>query len=151
MANQVTRTVIVKGDVSSVYDLWADFENFPHFMHYVKSVKKLDDGRSEWVVEGPLGSNVKWVAEMTREEYGKRIGWSSKDYEGTITTSGQVTFNDLPESNETELTVVLQYKAPGGKLGEVAAALFSNPQKRLEEDLRNFKDFAEGRFDRLKS
>ena len=151
MASQVTRTVIVKADVSSVYDLWSDFENFPHFMEYVKSVTKLDDERSEWVVEGPLGSNVKWIAEMTRDQHGKRIAWNSKDHDGTITTSGQVTFNDLPEESETELTVLLQYQVPGGKLGEVAAAIFSNPEKRLEEDLRNFKDFAEGRFDRLTS
>lgn len=143
MANQVTRTVIVKGDPHTIYNLWSDFENFPYFMDYVKSVEKVDERSSEWVVEGPLGSSVNWKAEMTRDEPGKRIGWNSKDHEGTITTSGQVTFADL-DTDQTEVTVVLQYNAPGGKLGEVAAQLFSNPEKRLEKDLRNFKDFAEG-------
>lgn len=144
MANQVTRTVIVKGDTNSIYNLWADFENFPYFMDYVKSVKKRNDGQSEWVVEGPLGRNVNWVAEMTRGDQGKRIAWNSKDHEGTITTSGQVTFAELAD-NQTEVTVVLQYAVPGGKLGEVAAELFSNPEARLEKDLRNFKNFAESR------
>jgi uncharacterized membrane protein len=144
MANQVTRTVIVKGDPASIYDLWSDFENFPYFMNYVKSVKKIGDDRSEWVVEGPLGSSVKWNAEMTRGEQGRRIAWNSKDHEGTVTTSGQVTFAALPD-NETEVTVVLQYDPPGGKLGAVATELFSSPGKRLEEDLRNFKNFAENR------
>ncbi len=143
MTNQVTRTVIVKGDPGAIYDLWADFENFPHFMEYVKSVRKLGERRSEWVVAGPLGADVQWQAEMTRGERGKRIAWNSKDHEGTITTSGQVTFVDMP-SGQTEVTVLLQYDAPGGKLGEVAAQLFSNPEKRLETDLRNFKKFAEG-------
>jgi uncharacterized membrane protein len=143
MAEQVTRTVIVKGDPDYIYDLWANFDNFPHFMKYVKSVEKMDDRRSEWVVEGPLGTDVRWQAEMTRGERGKRIAWSSKDYEGTITTSGQVTFVDMPE-HQTEITVLLQYDTPGGKLGEVAAQLFGNPEKRLETDLRNFKKFAEG-------
>jgi len=144
MAKQVTRSVIVKGNATSIYDLWADFENFPYFMDYVKSVKKLEDGHSEWVVEGPLGSSVKWHAEMTRGERGTRIAWNSKDHEGTITTSGQVTFKELP-TDQTEVTVLLQYEPPGGKLGEVATAIFSNPEKRLEKDLRNFKEFAEDR------
>lgn len=143
MTNQVTRTVIVKGDAESTYDLWADFENFPYFMEYVKSVEIIDEKRSEWVVEGPLGSSVNWLAEMTRGERGKRIAWSSKDHEGTITTSGQVTFTEL-DANQTEVTVLLQYEAPGGALGEIAAQIFSNPEKRLEKDLRNFKNFAEG-------
>ena len=143
MANQVTRTVIVKGDAESIYDLWSNFENFPYFMEYVKSVEKLGERTSQWVVEGPLGKNVEWLAEMTRGERGKRIAWNSKDHEGTITTSGQVTFTQL-DDNQTEVTVLLQYEAPGGALGEIAAQIFSNPEKRLEEDLRNFKSFAEG-------
>lgn len=147
MANQVMRTVIVKGAPAVIYDLWADFENFPHFMEYVRSVKKHDALHSEWVVEGPLGSKVTWEAEMTRGEPGKRIAWSSKDHEGTITTSGQVTFNERSH-DQTEVTVLLQYAPPGGKLGSVVANLFSNPEERLERDLRNFKNFAEGRADR---
>lgn len=146
MAEQVIQTVIVKGAPAHIYDLWADFENFPHFMEYVKSVEKRDDTHSRWVVEGPLGRNVTWDAEMTRGEPGKRIAWSSKDHEGTITTSGQVTFNELSHG-ETEVTVVLQYAPPGGKLGAAVAELFSNPQARLDRDLRNFKKLAEERID----
>ena len=33
MAEQVTRTIIVSASVSEVYDIWANFENFPRFMH----------------------------------------------------------------------------------------------------------------------
>ena len=86
---------------------------------------------------------VEWNAEMTRLEEDKRIAWNSKDMDGTITTSGQVTFNNLP-NNETEITVTMQYQPPGGKLGEAVAKLFSNPEERLMEDLRNFKTFVEG-------
>jgi uncharacterized membrane protein len=147
MSEQVTRTIIVKSEVDSVYQLWANFENFPHFMQNIKSVKKTGENTSEWTMAGPMGTKVKWDAEMTRKEENKRIAWSSKDRKGTITTSGQVTFNPLPD-DETEITVVLQYKAPAGKLGEAAAKLLTNPKARLEEDLRNFKAFAEGMYDR---
>lgn len=144
MAEQVTQSVIVKGEPARIYDLWADFENFPQFMDYVKSVKKRDETHSQWVVEGPLGRNVTWEAEMTRGERGKRIAWSSKDHEGTMTTSGQVTFNELSHG-QTEVTVVLQYTPPGGRLGAAVTEIFSDPKKRLDRDLRNFKKLAEDR------
>ena len=150
MANQVTKSIIVKSDVSDVFNLWSSFEHFPHFMKYIKSVTKTGPRTSHWEVEGPLGIEAKWDAEMTRLEENKRIGWSSKDLEGNVTTSGQVTFNALP-NNETEITVLLQYVPPAGKAGELITSLFSSPEERLEEDLRNFKAFAEGKYDRIQS
>jgi uncharacterized membrane protein len=61
-----------------------------------------------------------------------------------VRTSGQVTFTELPNA-QTEITVTLQYVAPGGVAGEKLAALLTNPENMLEEDLRNFKAFVEGR------
>ena len=147
MSNQVTKSIIVKADVASVYEIWTNFENFPHFMEHIKSVKKLGPNASEWTMKGPLGTTVNWRAQLTRHEENKRLGWNTKDNSGTITTSGQVTFNALPE-NETEITVVLQYATPGGAVGEKVAELLGKPEERLEEDLRNFKSFAEGMYDR---
>ncbi len=143
MTTQVTKSIIVKSDPQRVFGLWSNFENFPHFMEHVKEVKKSGDKRSEWTVSGLLGSTINWTAEMTRLEENKRIGWSTKDQEGSVTTSGQVTFNSLPEG-QTEVTVIMNYSTPAGKAGEAVADLLANPEKRLEEDLRNFKSFAEG-------
>jgi len=143
MTQQIVKSIIVKESAPMVYQLWANFENFPYFMKYVRQVRKTGPKTSHWEVAGPLGATVEWDAEMTRDEENKRIGWNSKDNEGTITTSGQVTFNPLPQ-NETEVTVTMQYQPPAGKLGEAVAQLFSNPEERLKEDLRHFKDFAEG-------
>ncbi|MDX1663939.1 MAG: SRPBCC family protein [Candidatus Promineifilaceae bacterium] len=147
MAKQVTKSIIIKSDLESIFNLWADFENFPHFMRHVKAVKKLDDRLSEWTVAGPLGASVRWKAELTRFEENKRIGWNTKDHEGMLTTSGQVSFNPLPEG-EVQVTVVLQYTPPAGVAGEVVAHLLIDPEERLETDLRNFKQFAEGMYDR---
>lgn len=150
MADQVTKSVIIKGDIGNVFNLWSNFEHFPHFMKYIKSVTKTGPRTSHWEVEGPLGMTARWDAELTRLEDNKRIAWNSKDREGNVTTSGQVTFNALPD-NETEITVLLQYVPPAGKAGELITNLFSDPEKRLEEDLRNFKSFAEGKFNRIRS
>jgi len=152
MADQITKSIIVKGDVSDVFGLWADFANFPNFMKYIKSVTTTGNLTSRWVMEGPLGKEVEWDAEVTRFEPNKRIAWNTKDRggngNGDVTTSGQVTFKELPH-DETEVTVTMQYKPPAGALGEVVAKIFSNPEQRVMEDLANFKKYAEGDFERL--
>lgn len=148
MTSQIVKSLIVRQDAATLYRLWADFQYFPHFMKYVKAVHKVDESISRWEVAGPMGQTVNWQAEITRREPDKRIAWNSKDLEGTVTTSGQVTFNNL-SPDETEVTVTMNYTPPGGKVGEVIGNLFANPEKRIEEDLGHFKKFAEQMYDRL--
>jgi uncharacterized membrane protein len=143
MAEQTTRSLIVGAPAAEVFAAWANFENFPHFMKHVKSVTRTGERTTRWVAEGPLGRDVEWEAETTRYEPSKRIAWHSLP-DSPVRTSGQVTFNELPNA-QTEVTVTLQYVAPGGAAGEKVAALLSNPEEMVEEDLRNFKAFVEGR------
>jgi uncharacterized membrane protein len=142
MADQFTKEIIVKASIDDVYNVWSNFENFPYFMKYIKSIRKTGDRASHWVMEGPLGKDIEWDAETTRLEQNKRIAWNSRD-NGDITTSGQVVFTPLGQ-DQTQIAVTLQYVPPAGKLGEVVANIFSNPEKQLEEDLRNFKGYIEG-------
>jgi uncharacterized membrane protein len=146
MTKQVTRSIIVKADVSDVYEVWANFRNFPNFMKNIIAVAQMDERTSHWQMHGPMGQKIEWDAETTVMEENKRIAWNSKDREDVdITTSGQVTFNNLP-NNETEVTVTVQYvPRKGGTLGEAFAEMFSDPEGQLEEDLNNFKDFMEAR------
>ena len=146
MSNQVTKSIIVKRPVADLFQLWANFENFPHFMENIHSVQKTGDRTSHWTLQGPLGTKVEWDAETTLMEENKRIAWNSKD-RSPVTTSGQVTFNALP-NNETEVTVLMHYDPPAGMAGDMVAKFFGHPEKRLEEDLQNFKNYAEGRVER---
>jgi uncharacterized membrane protein len=140
MADNITKNIIIKGNASEVFQLWANFENFPHFMKNIKSVKKVSEKVSHWVMEGPLGKDLEWDAQITDFTENKRIAWNSIN--GDIKTSGQVTFNGI-NSDETEVTVMMHYVPPAGKIGEAVAKLFDNPDKKLEEDLKRFKKFAE--------
>ena len=144
MSNQVTKTIIIEAPVDEVYGVWANFENFPHFMQNIEEVRNTGEGTSHWVMTGPLNTRLEWDAVTTRREENKRIGWNTKDLDGDVTTSGQVTFNNLPK-NQTEVTVTLHYEPnKGGLAGEVVDALFARPEEKLEEDLRNFKEYIEG-------
>lgn len=141
MQEQFTKSIIVKGDVSSIYQLWANFENFPSFMKNIKSVAKSGERMSHWMMQGPLGMKVEWDAETVRLEPNQRISWKSLG-SGGLKTTGQVVFSALPH-NETQVTVTLQYVPPAGMAGEVIADLFKNPEKQLKEDLYRFKRYAE--------
>ena len=143
MPEQTTKSVIVGAPAAEVFAAWANFENFPHFMKHIRSVTRTGEKTTRWVADGPLGKDVEWEAETTRYEPNKRIAWHSMK-DSPVTTSGQVTFNDLP-NGQTEITVTLQYVAPGGAAGEKIASLLTNPEQMLEEDLRNFKAYVEGR------
>lgn len=142
MSDRVTKSITIKGDVETIYNIWADFERFPYFMKYVSNVQKTGPHTSHWQVSGPLGMSLEWDAETTRLDYNQRIAWNTKDNDGTITTSGDVVFAELPDER-THITVTMNYTIPGGKVGEAIAQVFSDPSKRLEEDLRNFKEYAE--------
>lgn len=141
MTDRITKSIIVDGGINHIYNLWANFENFPHFMNNIKSVRKMGNDMSHWTMEGPLGKTIEWDAKTTRMEPNKRIAWNSMD-NSDLTTSGQVTFNPLPK-DQVEVTVTLQYQPPAGKLGEIIAKLFDDPEEKLEQDLYQFKTYAE--------
>ncbi len=147
MEGQQTKSIIVKGDVATLYRLWADFENFPSFMKDIKSVTKTGDRTSHWKMEGPLGKNIEWDAVTTAMDVNQRIAWKSTG--GDIETSGEVRF-DSPlqglNAAETEVTFTQHYEAGG--FGETIARMFDDPDKKLEEILRDFKSYAEGRAQR---
>ncbi len=134
------KNILVKAQLKDVYQAWADFENFPHFMQHIRSVSKTGERTSHWVMDGPLHSRLEWDAETTRLEENKRIAWNSTG--GDIKTSGQVSFNALPD-NYVEVTVMLRYVPPAGIVGDIFASLFTDPSGKLAEDLRNFKRYIE--------
>jgi len=143
MSDMITRSIIVKADLPRVYQAWANFENFPDFMSNIKNVTNRGGGVSHWEMKGPLGITVSWDAHTTLMEENKRIAWSTKESEeGSVKTSGQVTFTALP-GNQSQVTVMMQYIPKGGLPADVVANLFSNPEKQLEEDLKNFKNYIE--------
>jgi uncharacterized membrane protein len=144
MQDQVTKSIIVKGQIETIFDLWSNFENFPNFMEPVVSVEHTGENNTHWKVDGPFGTTIEWNAETTRLEKHKRIAWNSLD--GDIKTSGQVTFTELPQ-NETQVTVTVKY-IPGESLAEpIFNQLFGNTEKLATESLRKFKSFAEEKDD----
>jgi uncharacterized membrane protein len=147
VSDQIERSTVVLATLSDVYNMWANFENFPLFMPRLKSVTKTGEASSHWVMEGPLGTDLEWEAQTTAMESNRRIAWSSLPG-STVTTSGQVSFRELGP-NETEVTVRMGYDLTGGPVVETAAQVLSNPEDVVQESLRRFKEHMEHTAERL--
>ncbi|HYC78522.1 MAG TPA: SRPBCC family protein [Planctomycetota bacterium] len=142
MAQEIVKSVIVRGGAAQVFDHWMNFENWPRFMKWVRSIKRTGPTTTRWTVEGPLGADVTWDCETTLLEPGRRVAWNTRQGSDVI-TSGQVTFHTL-SGDQTEIAVRMNLEPKGGVLGGAVAKAFANPDKRVETELQNFKQFVEG-------
>lgn len=136
--------LIVNKPKAEVYAFWRKLENLPLFMKHLKSVKELDDTKSEWMLQVPANlTSVSWQAEIVKEEEGKLLAWKSLPG-ATIENAGKVEFSDALGGQGTELTVVITYHPPAGTIGEGIATLL-NPvfTNMIKQDVSNFKEYIE--------
>jgi uncharacterized membrane protein len=130
----------VQAPVEKVYRYWRDFENFPTMFSDVEKVT-AEGTRSHWVVSGPAGKSVEWDAEIEEDIPNERIAWKSMG-DNQVDTSGVVRF-DRGTTGSTKITVALSYDPPAGKLGEIVAELFKDPDGQVERALDQFKGLVE--------
>ncbi len=140
----IQSTLIVNKPKDEVFNFWRNLENLPLFMNHLKSVAELGEKKSHWEVYVPGNvTTVSWDAEIVKEEEGVLIGWNSLPG-AYIENAGKVEFRDALGHQGTELTVVITYKPPAGKLGSGLAWLLHPVfKKMIEKDILNFKQYIE--------
>jgi uncharacterized membrane protein len=139
----VEKSVIIDKSPAELYRFWREFENLPRFMDHLESVNTISQTRSHWKVKGPVGSTLEWDAEIYNEKPDEFIAWRS--LEGEVTNAGSVHFLPAPGERGTQVKVVLNYNAPGGKVSAMLAKMFGQePGQMIEEDLRRLKEVMEG-------
>jgi uncharacterized membrane protein len=128
----------VNAPISTVYNQWTQFEEFPNFMEGVESVTQLDDARLHWV--GNVGGQQKeWYARITEQLPDERIAWTS---EGGVFNAGVVTFHRIgPE----ETRVMLQMEYEPENFVESVGDTLGFVDRRVDGDLNRFKEFIESR------
>ncbi len=132
------QTIEVDLPVSTVYNQWTQFEDFPQFMEGVESVTQLDDRRLHWVAE-IAGTREEWDAEIVDQEPDQRIAW--RTLTGT-TNDGIVTFEPLgPDTTRVSLELDVEPQGLKEKIGEKLGFV----SKQVEGDLKRFKEFVEYR------
>ena len=74
----VEKSIDVNVPVSTAYNQWTQFEEFPRFMEGVKEVRQKDDDRLQWCAE-IAGKEERWEAEITSQVADQRIAGEHAD------------------------------------------------------------------------
>jgi uncharacterized membrane protein len=139
----ISKYVTVEAPVEKVYAYWRNFTNFPSFMPHVKEVAPVggDDSRTHWTIEGPMGVDAEWEAEVVEDVPNEKIAWRS--VEGSrIENSGAVRFDS--RNGHTDIEVSIDYEPPAGVAGEALARMFENPEAQVENALERFNEIVRG-------
>jgi uncharacterized membrane protein len=133
---EVRESIEVNVPVSTAYNQWTQFEEFPRFTDNVESVTQLDDTHLRWVAEIG-GKREEWKAEITQQDPDRTIAWRS--IEGRE-NAGAVRFEPLgPDRTRVEVTMTWE---PEG-LVEAAADKVGVSDRAVNVDLERFKDLIE--------
>jgi uncharacterized membrane protein len=134
----VHESIEVDVPVSTAYDQWTQFEEFPKFMEGVESVTQIDDTHLRWVAEVG-GKRHEWEAQIVEQVPDKRIAWRSVDGKGI---SGEVTFEPLgPDRTRTD--VDFSWETEG--LVESLGSALGIDDRRVKGDLKRFQELIESR------
>jgi uncharacterized membrane protein len=141
-AIDMQKTLNLNAPVERVFPLWANYQNFPHFMSHVHDVKDLGDGRSHWVVAGPAGARVEWDAVITSYTPNEVLAWRTEP-NAVVQHAGLIRFLANPDGSTT-VHIRLTYNPAVGGLGHVVASLFgADPKRQMDADLVRMKTFIE--------
>ncbi len=140
---KIKKETTIDAPVATVYAAWRNFENFPYFMKNIEEVSSTSDTMSHWKAKGPLGMAAEWDAEITLDQPNQAIGWRGIEGASPVINSGRVNFN-ADGADRTRLDVTIEYAAPGGVIGDLAAKIFANPDNQVKEDLERFRECVAG-------
>lgn len=135
MSTKVEETVVVNLPVTTVYNQWTQFEEFPHFMDGVKQITQLGDDRMEWVAEIG-GIRRQWEARVVEQVPDRKVSWAATE---GATNAGTVSFEDL--GGTTRINLVLEYEPEG--LVEKVGDKLNVVENQAKADLHRFKEFIE--------
>jgi uncharacterized membrane protein len=136
--SRIEESIEVNVPLSTAYNQWTQFEEFPRFMEGVERVRQLDDTHLEWTVSIG-GKEHTWRAEITEQRPDERVAWRSVDGKET---GGAVTFHRLSETS-TNVMVQMDFE-PEGLTEQLGSALGAD-SRRVKGDLERFKQLIEGR------
>ena len=134
----VEKSIKVDVPVQTAYNQWTQFEEFPRFMEGVQEVRQLDDSRLFWAAD-VAGERKEWYARITEQKPDQVIAWQS---EGGAPNSGEVRFQPT-DDGKTEVKVRMDYEPQDlkEKVGDALGVV----SRRVEGDLKRFKEFVESR------
>jgi uncharacterized membrane protein len=136
------RAIIINRTPEELYRYWRTLENLPRFMTQHLSVERIDDKRSRWKVETVAGAALQWNAEIINDVPNELLAWRSLPG-ADVDHAGSVHFESAAHGG-TKVTVIMEYRAPAGRLGAEVAGLFGQkPGQLVDKSLQRLKQLME--------
>ncbi|HMO95583.1 MAG TPA: SRPBCC family protein [Tepidiformaceae bacterium] len=135
---QIEKSVVVDVPISTAYNQWTQFEEFPRFMEGVHEVKQLDDRHLYWRAEVG-GREQEWEAEIREQVPDEKIIWNAVD---GSENAGIVRFEPAGPTS-TRVRLQMSYNPEG--FMETIGDKLGFMTRRVEGDLERFRDFIEER------
>ena len=136
--SNIREAIELEVPVSTAYNQWTQFEDFPKFMATVQEVRQVDDTHLHWRAE--VGGKTKeWDAEITEQIPDRRIAWRSTN---GVANAGVVTFHKIGENRSR---VMLQMDYEPETLGEKVGDAVGGVKLTAKGNLKRFKQLVEQR------
>jgi uncharacterized membrane protein len=132
----VEKSIDVNVPITTAYNQWTQFEEFPRFMGGVEKITQIDDTHLHWEVS-IAGVDREFDAEITEQHPDERVAWRSTDGESH---AGVVTFHRV-EDAVTRINVQIDWKPKD--LLEKVGSLLQVDDIQIGNDLKRFKELIE--------
>ena len=136
--SKIEESIEVAVPVSTAYNQWTQFEEFPSFMETVDRIQQVDDTHLHWVVSAG-GKQEEFDAVITEQVPDTRVAWTTTH---GPKHAGVVDFHKLAD-DRTQILVAMDYETEG--LLEKAADVTGAGKRRVRGDLERFKEMIESR------
>lgn len=138
----VDENVTIMAPAEEVFRRWADLTQLPRYLAHVREVTDVSPGVTHWVVEGPLGREWEFDAEIIDRREGEFLAWRTRPGQ-QLEHAGSVRVREVP-GRGTELQLKMRYLPGPGVAGFAAArALHALADREIAEELRRFKAILE--------
>ena len=134
----IDETIEVAVPISTAYDQWTQFEEFPRFMGGVEEVRQVTDTLTHWRTSIG-GVEREFDAQITDQHPDQRVAWRSVDGPAH---EGVVTFEAI-DAGTTRVHVETRWEPDS--LVEKAGAAVGADDLQVKADLKRFKEFIENR------
>ena len=132
----IDQTIDIDVPISTAYDQWTQFEEFPRFMEGVEEVRQVTEESLEWRAE-IAGQTRTWATRITEQTPDRSISWVAVEGEKL---AGAVSFEPLGDAS-TRVRLAMTFE-PDDAL-EKAADMLKVVEGRVKGDLERFKRFIE--------
>ncbi|MEU6852178.1 SRPBCC family protein [Actinacidiphila alni] len=135
----VEESVEVDVPVTTAYNQWTQFEEFPQFMEGVERIEQRGPTLTHWVTKVG-GATREFDAAITEQIPDERVAWTT--VEGEARQAGVVTFHRLDDGH-TKVMLQLEHDPQG--IADTVGDKLGFVRRQAKGDLKRFKTYIESR------